>query len=876
MDFWAQGLRMAGIAALTVAFVSCAKDPTDPGASGKNLRFEVSTSKEWNVQQMSRSEASAAVSEVIALRGEQPADTLFLHASVSDDFPAVEPSQTRGTQVTTDSFYDSFGVLTFVYRDSWSGSELPDYMYDVEVSKASGWATDYFWPASGNKVRFFAYAPYQGAGIVLSGRETPGIPTFTYTVPAEAAAQQDLLVAAPAEMEGGQTNAAALNFGHILTAVRFVTGDDMLPGSISEISLKGINSEGVFEMDGTWRDQSLPADFAQPLSASLDGTADEEITPAEGTFMMIPQTLPDGATVEVRYTDNLTGTERVLTASIAGAEWPMGKVITYRVSTSSISVIPTFTVTTPDDFTYQGGSATCTVTSYATVSAQGAPEQTVPVKWTAEFVEDDGMGGYKVIPRPEWLTDFTVSGSGSSEPADFPVTAAAQQGVFSNTHNDALQAAAPVPGTYDLSTKGGTTAMNTANCYAINAPGTYSLPLVYGNAIKDGATNTSAYISTASGEVLKNFVNHLDAAITDPYIYNNANCTPGDAVLVWQDEENLVTNVALSADRHSLTFDVPQASIRQGNAIVAVRDAAGTIMWSWHIWVTDYVPGLEPTVEEHYDSSKTPRDKVVTVREELKPEYYTFTYMGVPVGWCDEGTTTYDARSVKVRFTQEGTGHAVVKTFTQAWQEVPAVGNAVLFQFGRKDPMLPGDDGVDKACYSDGYAFKIQKGQVSTIGTAIQNPHVFYAYHGDWCAQYYENSWNMNYTLANHDRDYFLAGMKTIYDPSPVGYLLPPPICGIFLYKEKDLSSGRVVYCDNYSEVAERGKAGTIFFPNIGNRNLDTGEIENDKNFWMSNPDTPSYGANYSYSFGQSVYRPMYVKGSLNGLGLGAYPIKEQ
>lgn len=87
--------------------------------------------------------------------------------------------------------------------------------------------------------------------------------------------------------------------------------------------------------------------------------------------------------------------------------------------------------------------------------------------------------------------------------------------------------------------------MRTANCYVVNAPGRYSLPLVYGNAIDfvknptDGK-NASAYTSQASGTyVLNTFVNHLDAPITDPYIYNNADCTPTMAVLVWQDEENL-------------------------------------------------------------------------------------------------------------------------------------------------------------------------------------------------------------------------------------------------------------------------------------------------------------------------------------------------
>ncbi|MDY5237317.1 hypothetical protein, partial [Bacteroides helcogenes] len=35
---------------------------------------------------------------------------------------------------------------------------------------------------------------------------------------------------------------------------------------------------------------------------------------------------------------------------------------------------------------------------------------------------------------------------------------------------------------------------NTANCYVVSASGYYSFPLVYGNAIKDGTTNTLAYM----------------------------------------------------------------------------------------------------------------------------------------------------------------------------------------------------------------------------------------------------------------------------------------------------------------------------------------------------------------------------------------------
>ena len=56
----------------------------------------------------------------------------------------------------------------------------------------------------------------------------------------------------------------------------------------------------------------------------------------------------------------------------------------------------------PADFTYAGGSENYSVTSYAAVSRPGDATRTVPVAWTAEFVEDDGSGGYNVI-RPSGM-----------------------------------------------------------------------------------------------------------------------------------------------------------------------------------------------------------------------------------------------------------------------------------------------------------------------------------------------------------------------------------------------------------------------------------------------------------------------------------------
>lgn len=841
------GNRSLPVLFSVLLFASCQDDLQTSVHTGPGIRFSVSEDKEWHATRAAGSPAEATTPRdsllgVLPLQAADGGEGLYLHAMIADGIEVTgangqtDEPQTRGSLVGADNFYDSFGVLASVYTGTWSeDSCLPDYMYDVEVTEASSWTTSYYWPGAGRNIRFFAYAPYGGQGIVLSDKTSAGTPSITYTIPTDVADQQDLLVAATSGMAGNTAAAAPLSFAHALTAVRFTTGDDMMSGRITKITLKGVYGSGSHTMGSdSWDGYGATTDFSQTLAATVDGAANQEVTPVAATFMMLPQTLPSGASIEVVYTDDLTSTQRTLTASIAGSQWPMGRTVTYRISTSSIVITPTFTVTAPADFTYAGGSKNYSVTSYAAVSRPGDATRTVPVAWIAEFVEDDGSGGYNVIARPEWLTAFTASGNGGTSATTFPATAMAQQGVTSNAHNEVLQSAAPVSGTYDLSTKGGTTAMNTANCYAINAPGSYSLPLVYGNAIKEGNENFSAYLFS-----LQQFVNHLDMAIGNPYIYNNANCTPDDAVLVWQDEENLVTNVRLSPDKHNLIFDVPQATIKQGNAIVAVRDKDSRIMWSWHIWVTDFVPGLDPTVEERYDPVKTPRDKVVTNYQGAQ-----YTFMGANIGWCDAGTTTYDDRSVKVRFTQAETGSTQVITLTQASHSVVNSGNQTYFQFGRKDPMLGAirdvnGSTVDKTFYSGSYSFdKSGTGKV-TIGTSIQKPHVFFNYGSakpqDWSATTYNNLWH-------------ISGPKTIYDPSPVGYQLPLQdafkgftyngnyVSGnYFLSRFNSPYTSTTDYTDNFgwefycNKMTGEGSydtaGGTIFFPALCYRHRENGSV---------------------------------------------------
>ena len=146
---------------------------------------------------------------------------------------------------------------------------------------------------------------------------------------------------------------------------------------------------------------------------------------------------------------------------------------------------------------------------------------------------------------------------------------------------------------YDLSTEGGTINETTANCYVVNAAGTYKLPLVYGNAIKNGEPNSAAYSGGA-------FNDYKDQTISGSDINGAA-----DAVLVWSDGFYLFKDIKLSDDKEYLIFTIDPDYMQQANAVLAVRDANDDIMWSWHIWVTEHKV-LDETYTVHgYGSDNT-------------------------------------------------------------------------------------------------------------------------------------------------------------------------------------------------------------------------------------------------------------------------------
>ncbi len=722
---------------------------------------------------------------------------LYLHTSIKHGIAdCKDVPGTRAGEITTDELKEhGFGVYAFIMNNpkdgqAYDASYAEEFMMEQPVTaegKGTAWKYDpvKYWPAGSYLLRFHAYAPYGAEGLTTSA--DGNVPILGYTVPADAAKQSDLLAVTLEPRDETDKNVVEFLFKHVCTAIRFSVGT--IDGTIHSISVKNVFNSGAFDMsDEVWTLDPATGDFILSLDYAIPDNAGNgnSITSGQQTLMMLPQILPADAQLEVSFSEGTYGITRTLTADIGGKEWPMGKTVNYTISTEKLKGTPVFSVTGPEDFTYEGGEQEYSIVSY--LDAYDGIDYAVD--WKAEFVRQTQDGTYEVISEGdsdypgEWLT---ISHKGKDTDC-YIVEVKHQELKTENIHDMALSnavSANSVYSQYNLSNSSGAEKIeNTANCYIVNGPGTYCIPLVYGNAIKNGATNKSSYAPgvNASG-YLKSYLNHAGKAITDPYIANNG-IVPDNAVMIWQDAENLVSDVRLvkgnTADSHRIVFDVLQPSIKQGNAIIALRNSGNVIVWSWHIWVTDYVPGLEAEILTKYNPILPQRDaKVYSYNNS-----YKYTFMGLPLGWCYDIPEYYPENRALVRFWQNGNDTPQIIEVNQLSHTVFHGGNAPYYQWGRKDPMLPSDgkgsdDGpynrtLDKLFYATDYPFVINEDNKKvSLATAIQNPNVFYVISGtsnDWCSTHYENLWNTVKTGTLH----FPNSTKTVYDPSPAGYVLPP------------------------------------------------------------------------------------------------------
>lgn len=739
------------------SFYSC-KDDMDSFSRSSRISFTSEIMSSWTPLSRSVSDVADCQASVVSLHGD--GCSLFLHTAYVDSIASFYSDScsdvamsSRAASVTNADMYNRFGISAYSYNDTWNESKTPDYFYNATASRSGNGnytlSSVYYWPGESYKMRFFAYAPNDNDRYVLSGSAYPGTPTISVTIPDDVNEQQDLLVAKTDEISGNFNSAIPLTFNHALSAIKFVCGNEMEGGVVKSVSLKNVYSCGIYNM-GTqsWSSVDKPSTFSQILEKTTTGTAGEALTAEAQTFMMIPQNLPEDAQLEIVFADK-SGMVHTLTADLKGMVWPIGKTVIYKISNSSISWDYTLEVTGPSDFTYEGGMQKYDVISYRQNNA-GVQE---PVAWTTQYSED---GIVWTDTKPSWLTSFTASGEGGTTAQSYDIAISAQTGINDSPHTLALQSASPKgseSSPYNLANQsdGGAVNENTANCYVIGAPGYYSFPLVYGNAIKNNTTNTSAYIyssNPSSDRELLYFVNHAGKAISDPYIINNG-CVPTKAELVWQDEKDLVTEIKYNkggANGGNISFKVDKNTIRQGNAVIAIKDENDQTLWSWHIWVTD--ENISNTI-------------AVTNKENKK-----YNFMPVYLGWCDGSAMFYAERSCKIRFRSGEVSRDI--TVKQASNSITIDSNSTSYQWGRKDPFRGAFKSDWLKTYYDkdgvaGTAPHRSEDLSADIKSRILNPDII---DKNQRTTFYYNLWG--YSMSTQSQ---IA--KTVYDPCPVGFTVP-------------------------------------------------------------------------------------------------------
>lgn len=334
-----------------------------------------------------------------------------------------------------------------------------------------------------------------------------------------------------------------------------------------------------------------------------------------------------------------------------------------------------------------------------------------------------------------------------------------------------------------------------SNCYMINAAKTYSFD--------------ATVIGNGDAGIIADAGFHATSAGIDPK----------SAKLMWEDSEGFISGVSLVKGKVNFT-----AEKNVGNAMIAVFDGAGTVLWSWHIW------GVGDTMPEDEEVSS---QATISEKSTLKVKY---TVMDRTLGALSK--TSY---------------------FT------------TLYQWGRKDP-IPNST----VYYVDGQAAGIEttypvhkpgSAADATILTSIQHPECiiddYKGQAGDWLASDKTNKYNLlwgdNNTTYVFNKSKPAAGKgwtkgKTIYDPCPSGYRVSSKFawtgfCGSSSGDTKNIDYINFVKYENGYYFKKNSSDGVgIYFPMTGSRGCETGSLwvgrdasaynslNHDASYWASAP----------------------------------------
>ena len=759
--------------------------------------------------------------------------------------PGVNPVKpTPKTRAWLKSTIDgNFGTLACK-----NGSTTPDFFYNKEVNKDGKMLQPEVWTPAASTLKFYAVYPYMDGTDAKQKLVQPtagSMPYIAFEASTDIANQTDLMTAETAVLNytptGGAPHIVPLKFYHALTAIRFGIGRNLSWNkTIKSIEFQGVYKNARYNLaTKTWNNHGSTENFKlDNVNASTSGTQNSVIVKDGNTFLMVPQTVPAGAKIVITFSDNSH-----ITANIGGKKWKAGTTKTYMMTEKNSNWDYQIETTDPAAIAY---NQTTSTNNYTVQSYRKDPTTRTfqPVKWEVVSYQESTDGGKtwsaESPNKPSWLTNLSLTEGAGGKDAEVGkptvTTAIVDSLAYRNQALKNAEEKGSISNPYNLANKtGGEQVENTANSYVISAPGYYRIPLVYGNAIKNGNTNESAYKTSNTGtNILSNFKDHNEQLITSPWIAetNSGANKPNGAKLVWADETGLVetSTLKISSDGKFLQFRVPKNKIKNGNAVIAATKD-GVVVWSWHLWFTE-ANVLNTTKVTNFQNV----------------DYY---FTNETLGWkyTKWQTTTYSApRKVKVKVRQlEKNGGNYKESTITITQNNGALreGYNTLYQFGRKDALPGTDDNLEGTFTKNG-------GNNMSIRNGIQHPGTLYTHGSTWYSVYNQyNLWSMENTTTGFNDN---AVVKTIYDPCPAGFHMPAS--NAFTGFTTTGNNSNTFSEFNVSGAWEHGwnfnnkitsPDATVYFPASGYRNSENGSLFGMGYFGYYRSAGPSNDAGYGY-----------------------------
>ena len=721
---------------------------------------------------------------------------------------------------------------------------------------------------------FYGYAPYfnnasNDNGLSMTANSN-GVPILTYTVPTDVTKQLDILTAKHTGVAKGDD--VQLPFDHVMAAIKFNFKYGSTPDGTPadggttkdnfhwndgvttyDVKVTSIKIAGVYKK-GTWQVGENPygtarwtvdtsagtGDFSYAPAKTLTGeTSPVELNPDAGgnVFMMLPQQVPAGAKVlltceltpagESTATKNMSLSVNLLeTDGTTPKTWLPGYTYTYTMSLSDFVYVFDYNTATAKNYGTSGTAVAYAGTSEENVFIRSykmdSKGNKTNVNWKIQYQEFESTAVGEGTDHEEtwkdgsngWIHVYDRS-TGTYTTEVLTTHAGANEGNEDNEKLFKIEVGSIMTPVIDLSMwdqyqenrwKG----RSTSNCYIVAGPGTYRIPLIYGNAWTNGRKNPSAYSTTNSGSnLLSTFLNYKDVALQSVFIKEDVGrSNVKDAVLIWEEGDgtsrtniggngsnegtvvkviSTIDNAVTGEDAYNtdnttagtltncdyLKFEVDYEHFNYGNAVVGIRDNSDKIIWSWHIWMVDPDWFLKDNATIDVDGGGHPA-----------------TYASTNIGWVDGGVSVpAKTRSGKARLVQAESDNKITIDATQEKRRAfTTYFTNVLYQWGRKDPMrgnvnttdMQTDNGAPRGvagvkAWSNGYS---TTNGTRTVGAMIQEPNTIYGTNeGDLYpfATSYFNLWatNLDGPYVSNRGTWSFFG-KTIYDPSPVGYCVPP------------------------------------------------------------------------------------------------------